>query len=174
VRRDADFSEYVSVRRGRLVHSAVLFGCAPSEAEDVVQNALIRCYRHWERVIGAGDTDAYVYRVLLNCLSDSRQRASRRELPAAEPRQDEAVQETSDAVVSRMVLLEALGKLPEDRRSTLVLRYFADLSERQIAEATNVRVGTVKSRLSRGLAQLSADPQIAGLNGKGVDDAHRR
>jgi DNA-directed RNA polymerase specialized sigma24 family protein len=117
VRRDADYTEYVSARRARLVRSAVLFGCAPSEAEDVVQTALIRCYRHWEKVAAARDADAYVYRVLLN---------------------------------------------------------FADLSERQIAEATSVPVGTVKSRLSRGLAQLSADPQIAGLNRKGVDDAHRR
>lgn len=68
----------------------------------------------------------------------------------------------------------ALDALPEERRITLVLRYFADLSERQIAEATSVPVGTVKSRLSRGLAQLSADPLVAGLNAKGVDDAHRR
>jgi RNA polymerase sigma-70 factor (sigma-E family) len=174
VRRDADYSEYVSARRARLVRSAVLFGCAPSEAEDVVQTALIRCYRHWEKVAAATDADAYVYRVLLNCLSDSRQRASRRELPMPEPRHHRAVQDPSDAVATRIALFEALDALPPDRRVVLVLRYFADLSERQIAEATSVPVGTVKSRLSRGLAQLSADPQIAGLNRKGVDDAHRR
>lgn len=174
MRCDADYSEYVAARRAVLVRSAVLFGCGPSEAEDVVQTALIRCYRYWEKVIAAADPDAYVYRVLLNCLSDNHRRASRRDLPVGELRQHEAIEDPSDAVASRMVLFEALDALPEDRRITLVLRYFADLSERQIAEATSVPVGTVKSRLSRGLAQLSTDPQIAGLNEKGVDDAHRR
>lgn len=163
--RDSDYTEYVRARRPRLVRAAMLLGCSPTDAEDVVQAALIRCYRHWEKVERAADPDAYAYRVLLNCLSDSRQRAWRREQPTSEVSGPEPPAVATDAVASRMVLVTALRALSEERRIALVLRYFADLSERQIAQATDVPIGTVKSRLSRGLAELSEDPQITDLVG---------
>jgi hypothetical protein len=64
--RDEDFSAFVESRWGRLVRSAVLLGCSSSEAEDVVQSALVRCLVHWSKVRNADDPDAYVHRVLIN------------------------------------------------------------------------------------------------------------
>ena len=61
-----EFEEYVAARRAALVRSAVLLGCRQPDAEDVVQTALLRCYRSWRRVQRATQPDAYVYRVLVN------------------------------------------------------------------------------------------------------------
>ncbi|WP_418064241.1 sigma factor [Pimelobacter simplex] len=69
-----DFTAYVAERRPRLVRTAVLLGCPPADAEDVVQSALLRCYRSWRRVTAADRPDAYVHRVLVTTLYDARQR----------------------------------------------------------------------------------------------------
>lgn len=61
-----DFSEYVVARRTALVRAAVLLGCPQPEAEDIVQTALLRCYRSWRRVVKADQPDAYVYRVWID------------------------------------------------------------------------------------------------------------
>lgn len=55
-----EFAEYVAARRVALVRSAVLLGCPPVDAEDVVQTALLKCYRSWRRVQRADQPDAYV------------------------------------------------------------------------------------------------------------------
>ncbi len=72
--RDEDFSAYMSGRWTTLVRSAVLLGCAQPDAEDVVQTTLARCYTAWSKVSRAGNPDAYVYRMLVNALTDSRRR----------------------------------------------------------------------------------------------------
>ncbi len=66
--RDEELAEYVTARRPALVRSAVLLGCPMPEAEDLVQSTLVRCHRAWGRVRQAADPDAYVYRILVNCL----------------------------------------------------------------------------------------------------------
>ena len=76
-----EFDEYVAARRTALVRSVVLLGCPTADAEDVVQAALLRCYRHWRRVQRADRPDAYVYRVLVNTLRDAQARRWTGELP---------------------------------------------------------------------------------------------
>jgi RNA polymerase sigma factor (sigma-70 family) len=66
------------------------------------------------------------------------------------------------AVIGASVL-SALARLSQEHREVLVLRFFADLSERQTSEALGIPAGTVKSRVSRALAQFAADPAVAGL-----------
>ena len=162
--RDADFTAYVDGRWASLVKSAVLMGCSVAEAEDVVQSALLRCYQAWPRVQRASSRDGYVYRVLVNVLAKSRRRRWHGELPTArvpEPagRRDDLV---AEAVSTRGVVRDALARLPEEQRVAVVLRYFADISERDVAEILGVPPGTVKSRVSRGLAQLAVLIDAAG------------
>lgn len=71
---ESDFTAYVRARRETLVRAAVLLGCSVPEAEDLVQTALVRCYRSWGRVLAADDSDADVFRVLFNCVNSSRSR----------------------------------------------------------------------------------------------------
>lgn len=157
-----DFTEYVAARRHRLVRTAVLLGCPEADAEDIVQSALARCLRSWRRVSRADSIDAYVNRVLVNTLHDARARRWNGELPSdALP---EHGSETSPE--DGMVVRRALATLSPEHREVLVLRFFADLSERQTADALRVPAGTVKSRTARAIAALSAHADIAALAGE--------
>ena len=157
-----DYAAYVSARWVSLVRSAVLLGCPYQEAEDIVQTALIRCYRSWDRVAKASDPDAYVYKVLVNCLAKSRKRRWSGEEPTADL-PDSVAPDNTAGVALNHALSAALGRLSPQHRAVLVLRYAADMSEQQVAEALGIPVGTVKSRLSRAIAACAADVQLSGL-----------
>ncbi|MCB0895383.1 MAG: SigE family RNA polymerase sigma factor [Nocardioides sp.] len=160
---DADYVAFVDARYARLVRAAVLLGCARTDAEDAVQDALVRCYGAWPRVSAADDRDAYVYRVLVNGITRSRRRRWRgevphRDLPEPPPTSDPA----ADVALSQSIRA-SLARLGAEQRQVLVLRYFADLSEAQIATVLGIAPGTVKSRASRAIALLSADASLNAL-----------
>jgi RNA polymerase sigma-70 factor (sigma-E family) len=165
VDRDDRYAAYVTARRPALVRSAVLLGCSREEAEDVTQTALVRCYTSWHKVVRADNPDAYVYRILVNCLAKSRRRRWWGERATAETPEQDARADPADAAATTAVVRSALQRLSEEQRAVIVLRFFADLSERQVADALRIPVGTVKSRSARGLAQLSTDADLAGLLG---------
>lgn len=146
-----------------LVRSAVLLGCNPQEAEDLVQTALTRCYISWSKVSKADDRDAYVYRVLTNCHIDSRRRRWWGERPSAEPRERADPTDATANVDVVDAVQRALGSLSSANRVVVVLRVFAQLSEQQTAEVLGVARGTVKSRLSRALVQLSRSEHLTEL-----------
>lgn len=153
------FGEYVAARWPRLVRAAVLLGCTPHEAEDVVQSALTRCLVKWSRVSRADDRDAYVHRVVVNTFVDQRRRRWRGELPT-ERLPDRSVPDGSLSVIDQIGVDRALAGLVEDQRVAVVLRYYLDLSEAQMAAVLGVAPGTVKSRLSRALTALGADANL--------------
>jgi RNA polymerase sigma-70 factor (sigma-E family) len=161
---DDDFTAYVASRWARLVRSAVLLGCSATEAEDVVQSALERCLRHWARVRRADDRDAYVHRVLINTFTSTRRRRWTGERPAADL-PDRSEPDATTSVDETDAVLRALALLGADQRATVVLRYYAHLSEQQIATALGIAPGTVKSRLARALKVLAADPALGDLRG---------
>ena len=151
-----EFDQYVAARRTALVRSAVLLGCPPADAEDVVQAALLRCFRHWRRVQGADRPDAYVYRVLVNTLRDDRARRWHDERPT--DTLPDRVEHPDHA--TGLAVREALSRMDFGQREVLVLRYYADLSEADIAAVLGIAPGTVKSRASRGLHALAADESL--------------
>lgn len=167
--RDAEFAEYVAARWPRLVRAAVLLGCSPHEAEDVAQTALTRCLVKWGQVSRADDRDAYVYRVLVNTFTDSRRRRWTGERPTdtMPERADPSGDHDTEQVHLRDALARALEHLTHDQRTAVVLRYYANLTEVQMAETLRVAPGTVKSRLSRALAAMAIDPVLtdASLDG---------
>lgn len=151
-----EYAEYVAARRTALVRSAVLLGCPERDAEDVVQSALLRCFRHWRRVQRADRPDAYVYRVLVNTLRDDRARRWHGETPT------ERLPELPMGPdhVTGLAVREALARMPAQQRDVLVLRYYADLTEADIAEVLGIAPGTVKSRAARALHALAADESL--------------
>ena len=157
-----DFSEYVTARWPTLVRAAVLLGCTPPEAEDLVQTTLERCLLKWHRVRAAEDRDAYVHRILVNCFRSSRRRRWRGELPSASLPESVGGDQTA-GVDDTDAVMRALDRLPDDQRTAVVLRYYAHLSEQQMASALGVAAGTVKSRLSRAVKALAQDPHLAEL-----------
>jgi RNA polymerase sigma-70 factor (sigma-E family) len=162
--RNSDFSEYVAARWPRLVRSAVLLGCSEPEAEDIVQTALERCLIHWRKVEQAKDRDAYIHRVLINTFTSSRRRRwTTEKVVATVP--DRAGPDGTAGVDQADAVLRCLDRLPHDQRTAVVLRYYAHLTEQQMAEALGVAAGTVKSRLSRALKALVEDPNLEELRG---------
>ena len=157
---EAEFAAYADESWGALVRSAVFLGCSLPDAEDVAQTTLVKAYGAWPRVRSADNRDAYVYRMLVNCLHDSHRRPWRREhSTAAVP--DRSTADATAAVDTTDAVHRALAGLSEVNRAVVVLRYFAQLSEAQTAAALGVPAGTVKSRLSRALAHLSTDRHLA-------------
>lgn len=172
VDRDSEtaYAAYVEQAWGALVRAAVFLGAQPHEAEDLAQTTLVRCYTGWDKVSSADNRDAYVYRMLLNCLRDSRRtrwwkdRASTGHLDERD-RPAPASTDAAEAVAVADAVHRALACLTKPNRDVVVLRYFVQLSERQTADVLGVPPGTVKSRLSRALAQLAANDHLLDLSG---------
>jgi RNA polymerase sigma-70 factor (sigma-E family) len=160
VSADDEFAEFAAARWTRFVKSAVLLGCTPAEAEDLAQTALVRCYVAWPKVAAARDRDAYSYRVLLNCHRDSRRRRWWRERPTGEVPELPAADRTAASDVA-VDVERALARLSTPAREAVVLRYYAHLSEQEMAVVLGVAPGTVKSRLSRALDELARDSTLA-------------
>ncbi|GAA1618246.1 SigE family RNA polymerase sigma factor [Kribbella sancticallisti] len=162
--RDDDFGEYVAARWGSLVRSAVLLGCTHAEAEDLVQTALERCLVKWGKVREADDRDAYVHRVVINIFLSGRKRRWTGERPTAALPERAGIDETT-GIDDTDAVMRALDRLGGDQRTAVVLRYYAHLSEQQMASVLGVAPGTVKSRLSRAVKALAQDPDLAELRG---------
>ena len=160
---DVSFEAFVAAASERLFSIALLLtGRNRAEAEDLLQGVLERAYRRWRRICQAGDPEPYVRKMLVNAAIDLRRRLRRR---AEQPLDADAAQHVGDRaaeVADRDLLLRALAELPSGQRAVLVLRYFSDLTEVQVAATLGCSVGSVKSQAARGLARLRA---IAGSPG---------
>ena len=123
-------------------------------AEDVVQEAFCGLYRRWDRLKDADRAMFYVRAAVLNgCRSALRRRAVRRRVLADQP---PAV--SAEAVVlsgeEREEVIRAVGRLPHRQREALVLRFYLDLPDDQIARVMGIRPGTVRSATCRALEAL--------------------
>jgi RNA polymerase sigma-70 factor (sigma-E family) len=150
------FEEFVYARSGSLMRTALLLaGQNRAEAEDLLQLALERAYRHWTRACESGEPERYVRKILANASADRWRRLARRPehaLPADQP--DPSVSDRTAEVADRDFLLRALAALPPRQRAVLVLRYFDDMSEAEVAEMLGCSLGTVKSHAARALTRL--------------------
>jgi RNA polymerase sigma-70 factor (sigma-E family) len=164
------FEEFLEGCSPRLFRTALLLaGQDRAVAEDLLQLALERAYRHWARICRLDDPERYVRRILANASNDRWRLAARRRERPLHPDDPPPVAEDQAAVVAeRDYLMRALAALPRRQRTVLVLRYFNDLSDPEIADALGCSVGTVKSQASRGLARLreSAEADAAAPAGQ--------
>jgi RNA polymerase sigma-70 factor (sigma-E family) len=150
----ASFEEFAGARWHQLVRAAYLLCGDQGEAEDLVQTALVRTFRHWTRVEQMDSPDAYVRRILVNLANDRWRRLYtwRRLLPLL-GRPDIAPDHSSQ-VDDRQTLAAALATLPPRMRAVLVLRFYEDRTEAETAGILGCAPGTVKSQTSRALAKL--------------------
>lgn len=151
-----DFDEFVAVNVEPLLRTAHLITWDAGEAEDLVQECLLRVARRWPRIRWMQQPVAYARRILINlALDDARSRTRRRnELDGESIAVQQPARDLLGDIETRDELLEALSRLNPRQRAVLVLRYFNDLTEAQTAEALGCSPGTVKSSASRGLARL--------------------
>ncbi|HEX5494464.1 MAG TPA: SigE family RNA polymerase sigma factor [Mycobacteriales bacterium] len=144
--------ERLLAERGRvLLGTAVLLTGGHQAGEDLLQQALERVLRHWHRI--EGDPEGYLRRTMYNLATDRWRRLGRRrevlaELPVT------AVPDDAERIDLRDALVRALALLPSRQRAVLVLRYFEQRTEAEIAATLGCSTGAVKSAASRALAQL--------------------
>ncbi len=151
-----DFDGFVGSRSPALLRTAYLLTRDRALAEDLLQTALVKAWSAWHRV---DDPEPYVRRVLTTTYLTWWRRRWRGETPTDElPEQPHA--DHGDAAADREDLWAALGRLPRRQRAVVVLRYYEDLPEAQVADALGISVGTVKSQTSKALAKLRVDPSL--------------
>jgi RNA polymerase sigma-70 factor (sigma-E family) len=151
-----EFRAFVAARYPALVRTARLLVTDPTQAEDLTQNALLTTFVHWRSIREAHAAEAYTRTVLTRLAIKGGRRKWRGERPTADLPESLVPGDRYAGVDEADVVRRALAALPLEQRAVLVLRYYADLSEAQTAEALKCSVGTVKSRTSRALTALRA------------------
>lgn len=145
-----DFETFFARHHGEMVRALTLALGDGELARDASAEGFARALQRWSKVSGYANPSGWVYRVGLNW-ARSRHRKRRRERVGA------VVDLAAPPVSPRDVqLIDAMNRLSFDHRCIVVGRYYLDWSEAQLAEVFDVAPGTVKSRLSRALAQLAS------------------
>ncbi|WP_406353802.1 SigE family RNA polymerase sigma factor [Streptomyces sp. NBC_00658] len=160
---EGDFAEYATAAWPRLVRTAHMLTGDFHEAEDLVQTTLAKVYARWRR-IPRDDVDFYVRRSLVN---NNLSRVRRRRVvhlltPLLPERIHQRIPGHAEDVEQRAALSQALNSLSARQRAVLVLRYWDDLGEAEIAQLLGCSVGTVKTHARRGLEALRVHPLFAG------------
>jgi RNA polymerase sigma-70 factor (sigma-E family) len=148
-----EFHDFVAARRPTLLRAAMLLTADRADAEDLLQSALTKTYLAWGRINDHGALDGYVRRTMVNINISWWRRRKLEEYPTEEL-PDTPVADHTDRSELRDGLERLLGRLPARQRAAVVLRYYEDLTETEIAETLGVSVGTVKSTVSRAMAKL--------------------
>lgn len=159
------FDELVDARSPSLLRTAYLLTGDWSSAEDLLQSSLAKTWFRWKRLEDTQAGEAYVRQVMYTTYCKWYRRKWRGEISTGFLPD---TQETADAysrVDDQDGLGRALAELSAKTRAVIVLRFFEDLTEAQVAHALGCSIGTVKSTTHRGLAKLRESVQLA--NGTG-------
>jgi RNA polymerase sigma-70 factor (sigma-E family) len=160
------FEEFVAGASPRLLRTAYLLTRDAGHAEDLLQAALTKAWLAWRRV--KGDPEPYVRRIIVNTYATWWRRRWHGEEPT-DVLPERVGLPPQAAVDERVRLWRVLGTLPRRQRAVLVLRFYEDMTEAQVAQVLGVSVGTVKSQTSKALARLRLDPSFGGEFGEGFD-----
>ncbi len=150
---DEEFGQFVAARGRSLCRTAYLLTGDWQVGEDLVQEALTRTYLRRRRLCDQAALEPYARKVLVSLFLTSRRRQWHRELPHAEL-PEQACAGLLDDVERRQGIWPALLSLSPQQRAVLVLRYYEDLTEADIAAVLRISVGAVKTHAARGLERL--------------------
>lgn len=178
-RAHSEFERFVATHADGLIRTAYLMVGDRGEAEDIVQECMLRLARKWPRVRAMEHPGAYARRVMVSLVLDGGRHRSIRSLELAAAAPELGVGnggQTAAWLDARADLLGALRGLPARPRAVLVLRYFSDLPEAEVATILGCSVGTVKSSASRALTRLrqTLDESAAEPNGAPRQQTARR
>ncbi|MET8047613.1 MULTISPECIES: SigE family RNA polymerase sigma factor [unclassified Streptosporangium] len=158
--RNDSFREFVDAHQQSLMRTAYLLTGDAHLAEDLLQSVLIKIIRRWSKVLSLDRPEAYARKALVNQYISWLRRRTGRELPRADP--PEVAYSSEDSTVIRIVVRQALLRLPPKQRAVIVLRFYEDRTERETAELMGCSVGTVKSQAHQALNRLRVlAPELA-------------
>lgn len=150
---EEEFREFVTARSHALLRTAYLLAGDWASAEDLLQTSLTKTYLAWKRLGGIEAVEAYARRVLVNTATSWWRRRWHGERPTEELPERPGPDRTEQHA-ERDALWRHVRSLPARQRAVLVLRFYEDLSEAQIAELLDISTGTVKSQTARALKTL--------------------
>jgi RNA polymerase sigma-70 factor (sigma-E family) len=156
---DNGFREYVAARSRALLRTAYLLTGNVPDAEDLVQAALAKTYLAWDRIEDRSALDGYVRRAIVNTHISWWRRRRVEEYPTDEI-PDQVVADHTGASDLQESMRRAVDRLPQRMRAAVVLRYYEDMTEAEVAEVLGVSLGTVKSTVSRAVAKLRDDADL--------------
>jgi RNA polymerase sigma-70 factor (ECF subfamily) len=167
-RGDQDaYGELVHAYQGIAFRTAYLLTGSAAEAEDAAQDAFVKAYYALGRFRPGAELRPWLLRIVANEARNRRRSAGRRTnlalRAAADPLSGGAAPSPEANLLAseeQSALLAAVNELPEEQRQVIACRYFLELSEEETAAALGWRKGTVKSRLSRGLARLREQMEV--------------
>jgi RNA polymerase sigma-70 factor (sigma-E family) len=150
---------------GLLAFANVLTG-QPAAAEDLTQNVLIRAHQRWDQISGLDRPDLYVRKMVLNEFLSWRRRSWRLVLAGDFVLSLGTAPDHAAGYAEYASMLAEIAKLPRRQRAVLVLRYYEDRSDAEIAELIGCAPATVRAYASRALAALRVDlrPESATLH----------
>ena len=164
---DEDFVALVSARWGSLYRFAWLLTGVDQTAEDVLQYALEKCYLKWGHIQRMDAPEAYIRRVVANTAISASRRSFLRHEVGREDLPEFAAESFEDGSDSRSLLWPLICALPWRQRAVVVLRFYQDLTEKQVAEELGCSIGTVKSQghdamqaLRRGLGAWASGEEV--------------
>lgn len=149
-------AELAGDRLAPLKRQAFLLCGDDTQAEDLVQDALVRAFARPLRTPRPGAAEAYVRVIMVNLFIDGARKRSRWNRAAPLLRGAEVACDLADQVVTQDVMLAALSDLSPRQRACVVLRYYQDLPVAQVAATLGVGEGTVKRYLSEAITRLAA------------------
>jgi len=149
-----DFRAFVAARSPSLLWFAHVLTGDRHIAEDVVQIALAKTALGWSRVRRKENPEGYVRRAIVNTHLNAMRRKPWREQPREFMPDDALARRAEEELDDRDAMWAALAGLPPKQRAVLVLRYYEDLSEADIADVLGCSRGTVKSQAAKGLLHL--------------------
>jgi RNA polymerase sigma-70 factor (sigma-E family) len=156
---DPEFREYVTARSRALLRTAYLLTGNLADAEDLVQSALAKTYLAWNRIEDRSALDGYVRRAMVNTHISWWRRRRVEEFPTDEV-PDQAVADHAVDSDLQETMRRAVDRLPQRMRAAVVLRFYEDMTEAEIADVLSVSLGTVKSTISRAVAKLRDDADL--------------
>lgn len=154
---EVDFDEWVSARIPALLRFAHLVAGDRANADDIVQEALTSVYQRWHRISQVHDLDAYVRRMIINENVSSWRRWGKRQSPVAEIRHLGSASDLADGVTRADAVWRVTSALPRRQRAAVVLRFYEDRTDREIAEILGCAESTVRSQIHRALAALRVE-----------------
>lgn len=152
--REDDIDTFLAARWSSLFRLACLLTGSPTEADDLLQESLVKVYLRWAKISRTQVPEAYVRRMMVNTLvSRSRRPYKRRELLEGTVTGG-AVGSSEDVVLDRAQVWPLVCALPVRQRAVIVLRYYEDMSEHEIADVLGCSTGSVKSQAHDALTSL--------------------
>jgi len=143
-------------RLASLKRQAFLLCGDDQQADDLVQDALVRVFARSLRASRPDATDAYLRKIMVNLFIDQTRRQSRWHRSAPVLADEDNIPDPAEEIVTRGVVRAALDDLSPRQRACIVLRYYQDLPVAQVAAALGVAEGTAKRYLSEAMTKMAA------------------